>query len=107
MGTSKLWKGKKLWMNDKENKLNGIRRWRRFAAKNDGRENWCHILVKTSRITQAGMSILERSIFKVPLPGEWEDNPDKLLLELAGVYSTDNRREVIDRRDAQSAKNSM
>ncbi|VDN33226.1 unnamed protein product [Gongylonema pulchrum] len=41
---------------------------------------------------------IERSK-KMPLPGKWDENPDKLLLEMAGAYSTDNRREVFDRND--------
>lgn len=34
---------------------------------------------------------------RVPLPGKWDENADKTLLELAGVYSTENRREVYER----------
>ncbi|VDK52777.1 unnamed protein product [Anisakis simplex] len=36
---------------------------------------------------------------KVPLPGRWDDNPDKFILELGGVYSTADRREVFRRDD--------
>lgn len=41
---------------------------------------------------------------KVPLPGNWDDNPDKFLLELGGVYSTADRREIF-RRDDEEKKN--
>ncbi|VDD87946.1 unnamed protein product, partial [Enterobius vermicularis] len=40
---------------------------------------------------------------KVPLPGNWDDNPDKFLLELGGVYSTADRREIF-RRDEEGTK---
>uniref|UniRef100_A0A915C434 TLDc domain-containing protein n=1 Tax=Parascaris univalens TaxID=6257 RepID=A0A915C434_PARUN len=36
---------------------------------------------------------------KVPLPGKWDDNPDKFILELGGVYPRDNRREIYRRDD--------
>ncbi|VDM45204.1 unnamed protein product [Toxocara canis] len=36
---------------------------------------------------------------EVPLPGKWDDNPDKFLLELGGVHSTADRREVFSRDD--------
>ncbi|VDN59636.1 unnamed protein product [Dracunculus medinensis] len=36
---------------------------------------------------------------KVSLPSTWDENPDRILLELGGLYSTANRREVFSRSD--------
>lgn len=46
---------------------------------------------------------LTEILCQVPLPGNWDDNPDKFLLELGGVYSTADRREIF-RRDEEGTK---